>query len=773
MGHRRKRRLAEMVLAALAMAGCAGPNPKLSYLGDADLQYYKDSVMTVDYPHVCDQPPDQVLLTDAPRTIRDRRKDEIRDLQLVEALHTALANNRIVRTNTPLLTSTSPLLTNPEALSSIWDPAIQESGVLFGGRGVEAALAAFDAQLQTSMIWGRNEQIQNNPFTGIGLPPGNTFVQETARFDARLQKSFAYGGQFALNHNWDYLGVNSQSVLYPSSYSGSLGAEYRHPLWAGAGTEFTRIAGPITQAFGGITGVTQGVVIARINNDITIAEFETAVRDMLRDVENAYWDLYLQYRLWDAAVAQRNSALRTWREAQIKLEIGGAPNFQPADEAQARDFFFEAEAAAEAAFNEMLFAENNLRRLMGLPVNDGTILRPATDPAIAEFVPDWSMSLAEALTYRVELRRQKFNIKSLELQLIAARKLVAPRLDFVSEYRVNAFGDRLFGENDDDGFTPQGTRSAYETLTQGDQTGWGLGFEFLLPIGLRQQHAQVRNIELRLARAREGLAMQEREVAHELAAAFQTLAAQHEIAETNFARMIAARRRVELFEAQLEAGTATLDLVLRAQASLANAERAFYTAVVQYNQAITAYHYANGRLLEFNNVHLAEGPWSPEAYDQALRRAWHRSHAIENNLLDTEPEPFVVPGPPIPHGIQLPHGGGPFPEPVPMELPPVVPPAPDAAAPDADPFERPAPEPPAPEESPDVVGHTPAMPAIDAAVSSPFDASPAEAGTITPVSAAAAAPELSQMTGEWVSLNPDESLDLRWDPNPGPGTDGR
>ena len=728
MGYRRRRRrLAEMVLAAMAMAGCAGPNPKLSYLGDADLQYYKNSVMDVSYPAVCEQTPEQVLVTDPPRTITDRRKDEIRDLQLAEALHSALANNRIVRTNTPLLTSTSPLLTNPEALSSIWDPAIQETGVLFGGRGVEAALAAFDAQLTSTMTWGRDERVQNNPFSFAGLtPPGTTLTQETAAFDARLQKSMGYGGLFALTHQWDYLGTSSDSVLFPSSYAGSIGAEYRHPLWSGAGTEFTRIAGPITQAFGGITGVTQGVVIARINNDITIADFEAGVRDMLRDVEDAYWDLYLQYRLWDAAVAQRNSALRTWREARIKLDIGGAPNFQPADEAQALDFYHEAEAAAEAAYNQMLFSENNLRRLMGLPVNDGFILRPVTDPAIAEFVPDWHMSLAEALTYRVELRRQKFSIKSLELQHIAARKLVAPRLDFVSNYRVNGFGDRLLGDNDDDGVSAQGLRSAYETITQGDQTGWNAGFEFLLPIGLRQQHAQVRNIELRLARAREGLAMQEREVSHELAAAFQTLAAQHAIAQSSFARLLAARRRVYLFEAQLEAGTATLDLVLRAQASLAAAERAFYTAVVQYNQAITAYHYATGTLLEFNNVHLAEGPWTPEAYDQALRRAWARSYALENELLDTELDAFILPGPTTPPGIQSPPADVPLPEGAqlmeipPMEVPPIVPPAPNGAPPAADPFEpQPQPERETPREVisapfPEVTLETPEAPPPEA-----------------------------------------------------------
>ncbi len=42
-------------------------------------------------------------------------------------------------------------------------------------------------------------------------------------------------------------------------------------------------------------------------------------------------------------------------------------------------------------------------------------------------------------------------IRSLELQLKAAKNLSRPRLDFVSQYRINGFGDNLLGEEDDDG----------------------------------------------------------------------------------------------------------------------------------------------------------------------------------------------------------------------------------------------------------------------------------------------------------------------------------
>ena len=112
---------------------------------------------------------------------------------------------------------------------------------------------------------------------------------------------FADSSSITLNHNWNYALTNLPSQLFPSSYVGLLELEFRRPLFAGAGAEFTRIAGPIGRNLRGVSGVNQGVSIARINNDISIADFQANVRNMLKDVEDSYWDLYLAYRSFGRA----------------------------------------------------------------------------------------------------------------------------------------------------------------------------------------------------------------------------------------------------------------------------------------------------------------------------------------------------------------------------------------------------------------------------------------------------------------------------------------
>ena len=638
MGSRRSAVVTSFLLLALAVCGCHGWQLSPEQIEKIDLTHYRDRATEIAFPDV-DQPTNtEAIFSDAPRRIRHPSKDDIWEISLDEALHLAMAHNRIIRTSGSFLSPQNPLLTNPQQAPSVFDPAIQETGVLVGSRGVEAALSEFDARFTSSMLWGRNETVQNNRFLSGGLAPGDTLVEETGIFSSRIDKQMATGGSFAMRHDWNYSQNNVPSRLFESSFTGLLRAEYRQPLWAGSGVEFTRIAGPLDRNVRGISGVSQGVVISRINNDISLADFESSVVGLLKEVEDLYWDLSLSYRVYDAEALSRDSALATWRVVKAKFGPGLTGS---ADEAQARDNYFETRARAENSLADLYQTESRLRRLIGLSVNDGRVLRPADEPTSAEFLPDWHISLAEALSRRVQLRRQKWNIKSLQLQVKAAKSLAHPRLDLVSGYQVNAFGDKLLSQGDNDGISAQGLNSAYETLTQGDQTGWNLGFEFTMPIGYRAAHAQVRNLELRLAKARAGLAQQELEISHEVSHAFQELDRWYATAQTNFNRQRAAAERVRAFQAEYAADRTTLDLLLRSQISLANARIAYHRSLAQYNKAIADLYYRKGTLLEHNNVHLVEDLWDEGAYQDALRRAYEQSHSRKRKYTHDEPAPFV------------------------------------------------------------------------------------------------------------------------------------
>lgn len=594
--------------------------------GEKPTQWYKDHNTAIEHPLIDNETSESVQVTEEPRSLQRRVDDEVREMNLDEAILLALQNNKTVETSAVGGVGQTFILNSPDQITSVYDSAIQETGVLFGRRGMEAALADFDTRFSTSMNWGRTAQGSHS------LAP-TILGQDTGIFRSGLDKSLASGGAVSVYHNWNYLGNDIGTPLYPSSYTGTLGAEVRQPLLAGAGTEFTRVAGPSRPGFGAIAGVSQGVVIARINQDITLADFERAVSNGLRTIEDYYWDLYFAYRNYDNAVSFHESAFETWRVAQAKMEIG---TLKEAEELQARDEFYRTRSLVETGLNQVYRRESDLRRALGLPMNDGTVLRPSMEPTKVEFKPDWESCLTNGLTKRVELRRQKWQVKSLQLQLNAARSLVRPQLDVVGNYGVNGFGDKLISQNGSSG---------YGSMTGDNLDTWTMGVEMSMPIGFRQARSQVKNYELLIARANAVLDAQERSIAHEIAISIQDVSVAWAAAQSNLNRLRAAERRVELLKVEVDSGTAIVDVVVRAQSSMADAERAYYEQLVAYNKAITYLNLATGTLLEVNNVHLAEGSWTGEAYEDAKLRADARTHAKDAPNLETQPREFASPSP--------------------------------------------------------------------------------------------------------------------------------
>lgn len=638
---RRKRSTVLLLLAAMLCQGCVGPGARLQYLIEDQqaLSHYEDLATAIEYPIEEDPRETDPNLFLAPRSIRDLSEVKHRAMTLDECVRLAIAKTAIMRDDASFGSPVNPLLANPGRVSSVYDSAIQETNFLFGNRGPEAALSDFDALMTNSMTWGRAEDPQNTQF--FNLDQGDTLVEESAQFSSRIEKPFANSGTFSVQQDWNYSANNVTNRLFPSAYTGFLQGEYRQPLLAGSGTEFTRIAGPIGQNLRGVSGVSQGVLISRINSDISQIEFEQSVSTIVRDVQNRYWDLYLALRLYDSEIKTFQDLLVFWRRISIRDDTSSSTA-----DAQAR--IFEADARLKGSLADVLDAEARLRRLMGLPLNDGEFISPADHPSEARLTVNWESTLTEALAHRAELRRQKWEIRSLELQLQAAKNLSRPRLDMVSQYRVNGFGDNLLGHEDDDGTTDQGYASAYESMTQGLNTTWNLGLSFSMPLGLRLARTGTRNFELRLVKARAVLSEQEREIAYELNTAMLNMERWYELADSSTKRMNVAVSNVGIQEGRLDRRVADPDTVnnslrgiLDAKNSQRDAEQAYLRSIVEYNKAIVDLNYRKGMALQSQSIYLAEGEWNPGAYEEARKRAEATTAAIDNPFLHTEPMEFV------------------------------------------------------------------------------------------------------------------------------------
>ena len=413
-----KRSTATVLLAALLSQGCAGPGARLQYLigEDKTVEHYRDYATSIEYPTESEARESDPNLFRAPRRITSLEEVSQRHIKLDECIKMALSNATILRDDQSFGSPGNALLANPSRVASVYDAAIQDTSFLFGNRGVDAALADFDPIFTSNLQAGKSEDPQNT--ANLGLNAGDVLAEDTGQFQARLEKALANSGTVAIQHDWNYSQNNLQR-LFPSAYTGSIQAEYRQPLLAGGGTEFTRIAGPIAQGVRGVSGVSQGVLISRINSDISLVDFEQSVTTLVRDVETKYWDLYLALQLYESEIQTFKDIIVFRDNLYIRREAGAA-------EAQAANRLYESDARMKGSLADVLSAEYRLRRLLGLPLNDGDFLTPVDKPTEAPLIPNWESSLLESLANRAELRRQKWEIRSLELQLIAAKNLSRP-----------------------------------------------------------------------------------------------------------------------------------------------------------------------------------------------------------------------------------------------------------------------------------------------------------------------------------------------------------
>ncbi|OYP30449.1 TolC family protein [Rhodopirellula sp. MGV] len=574
---------------------------------DTTLSYHENVGMSIEYPEVaeCATPVSAAAESTAePHVLQDPSKIPALEMTLPEAMTMAMQNSPVIRTLAAVVPSS-------QTTQTIYSPGQTASSA----QGVEAALSNFDAQYTNSLMWSTQDEPQNIDVSG-NPALGNVFIPfafaRNAAWQSELRKKSATGSTFSLRHVVNYSRNNRVAQRFHTSFAGWVEAEWRQPLLKGAGLQYNRIVGNSQ-----IPGTYNGVLIARINEDVALADYERSVIQLASDVEEAYWNLWTAYRLLEANIKGRESALKTYQYQNVRLEVGAGRQDEEA-QAQSQFYQFEANVQNQLGGPTGLYArEQRLRYLLGMPAADGKLLRPSSDPMDMQVVFDWNSALSQALDRRVEIRRQRFQVKRREFELYAANLGKRPTLDVVGLYRWRGFGDHLIGDNSKQPFD-----GMYATITDGNYQEWAAGFEFALPVGLRAASTAVANAKLQLQRERAVLAETELAVSHNLADDARSVELTFQLVETNYNRYQADLRQVEVLLRRYLDGTDNINFLLQAQRSVVQSESAFYQALSNYNLAIRDLHVEKGSLLAYNQIQLAEGEWGSganrDAYEKGL-----------------------------------------------------------------------------------------------------------------------------------------------------------
>lgn len=667
-------RVALLMLALAIFPGCS-PTQPFYFHEDGDLSHYLDKATEMEYPDVCAQPLPDTNLSEAPLSVTNPDFKEIWDMTLEECVAIALQNSKTIRN----LGGVTPfgfadaLIERTSGSTTVFDPAIQSSSAGSGrpsldqAGGVEAALADFDAQLTmrggtpSGTLMSRRDRVENR-----GGIAATVFADQNDTYTGGLRtdlaKKTASGARFTMSNLTDYDRWNGRDWPGPgrkvaSVWSTAFEVRWDQPLLRGRGTMVNRVP----------------IMLARINEDISLSQFESSVRNLVLDIENTYWDLNRWYRNLETAKTARDSAQGAWRIVYEKFNEGVAP---AQEEAYAREQYFQFRAGVERSLQDLYTTETKLRWLMGLAATDGRLIRPIEEPTMARVDFEWAAIRTEALVRSPEIRQKKWILKGRELELVAAKNQLLPQLDVGALYRWIGVGDELIRDGNDgrdfssDVAAKYYGSSAFGELASGNYQEADIFFTFALPVGFRRELAGVRNVQLKLAREKAQLEDMELNTIHLLSTAVRNVESFYVQAQTHFNRWSAAEKEVESATAKWKGGADTVDKVLDAQQRRAQAQLDFYTNLVEYNKAIAEVHFRKGSLLEYNNIELTEGNWPQKAYWDALGLARQRDASYYLNYGWTRPD--VVSAGPVEQGIGSPMMG----QPTPAEMIPAPQPTP-------------------------------------------------------------------------------------------------
>lgn len=627
----------QLALAFVLATGCTPTQP--FFVGESpDLQHYLNTASSIEYPDIDAASLPETTESLPPLTVGNHDY-QFWNLSLEECVNMALQNARFLVTTGGTSETRQNIAAQfvsgtADQFGSVYDVALQQTttqsiplttdgagnrllprGAVRANQigGVEDALAEFDAVFSGFVDMSSTDRPQNVTTPGAQFLKNYNRTQQSA-----ISKRFATGGVATFRQQVIY-SRNELGNIVPraatSDYTALAEFQVQHPLARNRGTFINRIP----------------VMLAGMNEDIAIATFESQVRNLVRDVEVAYWDLYLAYRAVSTAAIARDSAQATAEFTKLNMEAGTG-TIQELSQSVGQ--YFNLQRRLTAALNGsnlpgddqfgVYGRERVLRELLGLPPTDGRLIRPTDEPTVARTEFDWSESVAQALYLSPEMRQHKYRIKQAELELALAKNQVLPDVNLSLLYRYVGLGDTLGPPNGQSNFPAAGS-SALAGLTSGDFQEAQIRLEMSMPVGLRRELARVRNAQMTLRQRTYFLQDAERLLVSQLSTAMGKASSHYSQLQDAANEWQAAEQEVDARLFEYRQGTSTVNVVLQSQQRRAEAQISYYRALVEYNKSINYVDYLRGTLLPNSNIVLREGPWNSKAYCDALERARERA----------------------------------------------------------------------------------------------------------------------------------------------------
>ena len=149
------------------------------------------------------------------------------------------------------------------------------------------------------------------------------------------------------------------------------------------------------------------------SNDKDTASTEAQVIGLIREIEDAYGDLWTAHGDFQAMRQARESSLVLWR--QIVRNANSSPSLLE-EEATVRNQFFHFRTQVNQSLQSRQAKERRLRAVLGLAADDGQTIIPADLPNRSTSSVNWEENRNEAFANSRAIQEQRAVVRQRELQ---------------------------------------------------------------------------------------------------------------------------------------------------------------------------------------------------------------------------------------------------------------------------------------------------------------------------------------------------------------------
>jgi outer membrane protein TolC len=583
---------------------------------EAVTQYYQDAVDVRSAPYNTGVPL-EVPSGAPPRTASNPEADEVWEMTLREAIELALENSQVVRQIRNGIAT---------AVASSREPAIAETRI-------QEELGRFDSSLIFNLFWNESEEQLNNNISpsGILASAGSVFKQDTFGGVAgrgtglpgsgdllSLRKPLRTGGEIVFGFNTDYTFPNLGTRLFRSAFESRVFTQFRQPLLRNAGVD--------------VNGAP--IIVARLRADQSLWNLRQSISELVRDVEQKYWELAAsQVQYW-----ANNQAIETnleiVRQLKLKVDQGGTANKGELDEAnlqlqqlrRQRVLALSDDTIPGSRIGGVLAVERQLRGLLGIEPFDGKRIVAVDEPLVAPLQFDWSSLLTEAFQYHPDIQGLKLQVAQQSQAILIARNGLLPRVDLFARGELQGLGDGF------DDSIDQLTDGKFGSVTYGVQAEYSFGYRRESAAYQRAMQEYYQTIDI--------LRDKGREIWETLGQSLQQVDKNSRLYDISVTARQVAESRLETQGLLYAHGQITLDRLLDAVRAYADAVNNEFQDKAQFQSALASLELAKGTILRHNNIQLVEEPWAAAAYPQAAQQEQDRRRAIPSRHLRSTPRPY-------------------------------------------------------------------------------------------------------------------------------------